>query len=724
MPTNTHTATYEFAYGDAGWSIRLVKVEKDSLPEFTRNLYLMGEEYEARYKFVAKAFEAASRMFFPHVSTKTAAWVQHKERVESYREHGIDSIIKRSRWPMDWYWISSFRALGGLDLNDHARQDYLKGYTFRIFQVRQWVMVCGYRENKGKQTLTYEPLFGRSERLHAWSQYWLYLPFFKDIESTYKKFENASELEKAMVLGRHDVVYEVTDCIPKGQGQEKSFEVTLKATLHLEPYHDTYPYHCLLTDKEAKTKRHGKREHVRSRTWDKDEPHIHLYQPYGLVKVPCFNNRETADSDKDNNGRLPLLLSSDHYCEALARMSEIWNDRTAKNLLLIAPSGSGKENLVSTVFNFRDYSEPPKSDKQRRLITTSLSPHDPDGNERQLFCAMGKIREHVHRSVKAHTEIDNHITLGFVLQALDGVLFLDEIDKIPVETRTTLLRLLENSSFAVPSTPVTMSIKKNRPFFAFAGSSERNAMFALEPRDFWTRISHVVEMRHPLDIEDEEMHALVLSEYFQMFWNKHVPKFFGHKTGTERVPFAKKEGSLPFDDFYDDIYRFFLAPGTVAFLADRFATEARRIAPKNQLSVRNIGAIVQRVGYELFEVLAHPKYYGSAFNAFRRSVISPDTESMKTAIEKAKCPWYILMETLLIPDQGRRKAIERLQGEGGRREEYLKTLINSTIIDTFYENIQEALNKLPCIEIQEELESFIEKAIRNVLPVSSGNNHD
>ena len=41
--------------------------------------------------------------------------------------------------------------------------------------------------------------------------------------------------------------------------------------------------------------------------------------------------------------------------------------------------------------------------------------------------------------------------------------------------------------------------------------------FALEPTDFWTRISHVIEMRHPLDLEDDKQRVFVLQEYFQMF---------------------------------------------------------------------------------------------------------------------------------------------------------------------------------------------------------------
>ena len=77
-----------------------------------------------------------------------------------------------------------------------------KDFTFHIHQVRQWVLLTITKTKNGGRVLAAPPMFGRSERLHSWDQYALYLPFFdeivhhfQDIKDTVDKSSPVRELE-------------------------------------------------------------------------------------------------------------------------------------------------------------------------------------------------------------------------------------------------------------------------------------------------------------------------------------------------------------------------------------------------------------------------------------------------------------------------------------------------------------------------------------------------
>ena len=66
------------------------------------------------------------------------------------------------------------------------------------------------------------------------------------------------------------------------------------------------------------------------------------------------------------------------------------------------------------------------------------------------------------------------------------------------------------------------------------GSKPRDEMFREKPPDFWSRMSRVVEMDHPLDVGDDVEMRRVARSYFSFFWLDGLEKFFAE---SELLPF-------------------------------------------------------------------------------------------------------------------------------------------------------------------------------------------
>ncbi|MBW7998305.1 MAG: hypothetical protein FVQ81_17390 [Candidatus Glassbacteria bacterium] len=407
------------------------------------------------------------------------------------------------------------------------------------------------------------------------------------------------------------------------------------------------------------------------------EKTVRIRFPYDYVSVPVFQRKagkkrpgENLQPSKGPEPREePILLASDSVCRAYEMLSEIWNDRTAKSVLVIAPPGSGKELLTRSIHYFQDIEGP--------YVTYALSPSSHERNDQVLFGrdlrsifepswnellvraknqgqSISDSLEKTHtrllkifvetvkwvesgeeptwkqkgnRAPKGHTggdisDPDTFISDGLLFKARRGALFLDEIDKVPKQTRASLLRLLENDEFALYETSMVVKLNKWRPLYIFAGSIPREQMFQLHPFDFWTRISHIIEMEHPLDIDDQQERLRVTKSYFSFFWVQHIEKFF---KGATLLPFRfEDEIKIYFQSYYISLFTLLNRYEVVDRIASMFAEEIETGAGSSRFSVRNIRGIVARVIYGLVDYLLYDRSRDSALFTIREFVINPD----------------------------------------------------------------------------------------------------
>lgn len=288
---HTHKAKYRMEYTDNGWKVQLLAVTGDLIESFADNLLLKSDEAKSRWELVSSIFEKAHKQFFPHLPLDKAAWNVHGRNVDKYREHIVyksdgttmnapatlkEILPHLPSWPVDWYWKSAFPILRDITAGETK---HFSKYLIHIYQIRQWVFVCGYKENENREkVLAFPPIFGRSERLYSWDQYALYLPFFKKICQHYNELseyiEPGSELEEfehALTIGRHDVIYRISEFDVGNEGGNTFYDLTLDATLELEPYHEKWSYFDFLPREQRGHDKHT-RVYVSSRSWEKKYP--------------------------------------------------------------------------------------------------------------------------------------------------------------------------------------------------------------------------------------------------------------------------------------------------------------------------------------------------------------------------------------------------------------------------------------------------------------------
>src|SRR5207247_990779 len=116
---------------------------------------------------------------------------------------------------------------------------------------------------------------------------------------------------------------------------------------------------------------------------------------------------------------------------------------------------------------------------------------------------------------------------GAVFRALGGTLVIDELDKAKDEVREMLLRFLESDEVSVPGTSIVVTIPKPmRPLYVFAGSKTRKEFLQQRPIDFWSRLTHIVEMQHPLEVGEVGDRLRIAEDYVRFFWFERVETFF------------------------------------------------------------------------------------------------------------------------------------------------------------------------------------------------------
>ena len=574
--------TYHVTYGNGGWKSRMDDGSAKALAEMVTDRF---KKHRFREQHFIDALDACYDRFVHDRSPATLPWREHLVATKSLKKR--ESLLKQKAetpWDLDWYWrvfiMSSNQWL------DSCVAEGTKRVFLRLSQVRQWVLLTVFKkEGSNRRTLLTEPIFGKSNRLVEWDQYWLYLLNAEKICREYQHYMGADATERAYVVGRHDVDYELDLADLHILGKTR-IKVTLRGTLNPAPY--------ILAPavKGGREKRIVARERAR---WD----------PRTLVTFPVL---DLKGGDKKE---MKLLLASDRVCEALEQLSDIWNDPTSEIVHLNAPPGSGKEILAKTIRKCRS--------RRGYEAIVSLSPYDSAENAHLLLgrpkdCSgvaateAADVRPNQEKTgvMLSRTNCESLFEAGFIEETKNGVLVLDEIDKVQAETRTNLLRVLESKKFLVPGTNIPRDVEKVAPLYLLLTSKPMVEVYGSEPRDFWTRIACTIRMEHPLDIKEGAEREAVLGAYCWMFWNRHLKEY---REALEKKPQTKEAQQTPagrlISNYIERVVDFLGSKALVSIVTATMASEIQKRF--TDISVRNLRGITRRGFFKLIEWVMYPR---------------------------------------------------------------------------------------------------------------------
>lgn len=549
-------------------------------------------------------------------------WNYHKGIFRAKEKIGEDRFLEilknklKEEWLISWHWRAVLLSLKKWN-KDHF-------FIVQISHIRKWEMLLCYYIEKSvlndidklsqidlkSKNLLRAPLFGISHRLKGWDTYRLF--YQENIKEQIKekvKKPHPSNLDIADVLGRHDYYY----LIENVERINNSYKWSLRTFMELFP-----------------------EEVVDNNIFGKT-----IYnKPSYLIDIPSF--------EKTHEG-IPQLLSSDNYCEAIYELTEVLNDPTAKSVLLIAPPGSGKEKLAESSFYCRDQEE-----FSGNFIATTLAGLNANTASKILFSFDTDREELKFEKGRLLIEKEKFRKQGLIFQALDGALFIDEIDKTDKGVRNLLLRVLESGEFTVHDTSIVIKIdKENIPLYIFAGSMSRKSMFELSLSDFWTRISHVIEVAHPLRIDDIDEAKKVVKDYLWMFWCHHVKEFM-KKKGIKKASDLDAENIFaPLNEFYIELYNFLIDKATVNFATDILANEISGRG-KTLVSIRTLRSIVSRAVFKFVELLLYSKFDNDPIELLKEECrYKPECNNPKEwfgnlkniILNKANNPYFSVIES-------------------------------------------------------------------------------
>lgn len=555
-------------------------------------------------------------------------WVLHqalaeakdnKNNVSSKPYDGIIEYILKREWLLSWHWRAVLHRLSAYD--QLANDEKL---IIQISHVRKWEMLLCYSVKSKdlrrrriadiplkNKTLLRAPLFALSHRLKGWDTYRLF--YHSDIEGyisaetkEVRKRQTNKQMAEAYILGRHDCYY-IVDTF---QSDGTTYKWNLRISMDPQP-EKTLIDKTILGDRS------------------------YYYGPTDLIDIPSFG---------DGQHGIPQLLSSDNYCEAIVELTEVLNDPTARSVLLIAPPGSGKEKLAQAAFHCREQPASPG-----KFVSTTLAGLDSVEAAKLLF--------HMERDSLVGVDYDGkngplakykpkeHRKDGLIFQALGGALFIDEIDKTDKGIRNLLLRVLESGEITVPGSSQILKIPPDKtPLYIFAGSMNRKSMFQESPPDFWTRITHVIEVAHPLGIDDLEKAKKVVKDYLWMFWCLHVKEFMREKGVRKRRRLDVR--MKPLNDFYISLFKFLIDRTTVDFATEILAEEVSGRG-KPLVSIRTLRSVVARSVFKLVDVLLYSKFDEDPIEIFKVKMRS-------TMTGKRPSNWFNLLLGI-IADENKRK---------------------------------------------------------------------
>jgi hypothetical protein len=447
---------------------------------------------------IRSAITAFHSRYYPDEkpSAKHYPWVRHAQ--------GITPDIKREiqEHELTWHWRLLLLCLR--DAPPHTTPQ--KPVVLCVSQIRQWQLVSCFAMNwprcraetmphalrTAPKSLLRAPVFGKSHRITRWEVYAAFHdPRIRERIVNAVKNAKGDPYRLAHVLGRHDSYFRIMHA---RKTAAERYELEMEHVIDLEP--EQWPI----------------------RLCGQTAPSV--CRPYSLASIPTFRESRVSQHPEPRE----LLFSSDNYCRAFEQLSDVINDPGAKAVLVIAPPGSGKEELCSVLHACRRHDS-------GKLVVTNLAGHSADAAAAQLF----KLDIHANRRQFQATgrgwQLGDSFTPGIdsgaLFRALGGTLVIDEFDKIDVSVRPILLRLLENDEAPVPGTSLALKIPPSlRPLYVFAGSATRKEFLQLPPVDLWTRMTHIIEMQHPLALGEAADRQRAAEDYVRLFWLKAVNDFF------------------------------------------------------------------------------------------------------------------------------------------------------------------------------------------------------
>ncbi|HOZ46601.1 MAG TPA: sigma 54-interacting transcriptional regulator [Candidatus Hydrogenedentes bacterium] len=295
-----------------------------------------------------------------------------------------------------------------------------------------------------------------------------------------------------------------------------------------------------------------------------------------------------------------VVVTSPSVQETLKALSDVWQDR-AKAVLVSGPPGSGKERYALSI--------PYGSGRTKEDVPTiSLASGSTNNLERQIF---------------GYRQEDGSIEDGLVEKAAKKAVFIDEAHypKKKVGIRASLLRVLEaNEYYPVDSLVLR---KADDVQWVFASSlpldGDADSLSQVPPRDFWTRMTHVVRIDHPLDLRPFQrtgakgLHSIskeqekVLKDLFRFMWWDRMQSHFDIAPMKMLCPC--KEDQVRDLDTSEHLYRIYVGklltndrtvqdPVGLDLLAHNFAEAVVRTIGSTALgevSIRGLRSMVSRI---------------------------------------------------------------------------------------------------------------------------------
>lgn len=217
-----------------------------------------------------------------------------------------------------------------------------------------------------------------------------------------------------------------------------------------------------------------------------------------------------------------IVISSPLVRKCLSSLSDIWQDR-AEAILVSGPPGSGKENYALSI----PYGSGKNVDVRKGVSTISLANGTIEEQERQLF---------------GFQQDDGSIVDGLLAKSKGSALFIDEShypENIP-GVRASLLRALEAKEYYPVGSLNLRYVEDVQWIFASSLRLDRSekSLSRVPPADFWTRMTHVVQIDHPLDHRAylkygirgyeaiSEKQKQVIIDLFKCFWWDRVKAHF------------------------------------------------------------------------------------------------------------------------------------------------------------------------------------------------------